>query len=141
MNFDSPEYGYSVLSKVFSSGEIEIRDHNKLKSADEEDCFDRSRKMRDRGILVLAYLDKYSLAANIQYFPDGKIYFKIDHDQRLLVDSYFKPGNVNDSVYDYFLFILNKIMADVISTTDHCHRFNYDKSWIELDKKLSKIIA
>lgn len=140
MNFDSPEYGYSILSKVFTAKQIEIRDHAKLKSAEEEDCFDRKKKMKDRGITVLAYSTKYSLASNIQYFPNGQIYFKIEHDQRTLVDSYWKPGDVTAAVYDYFLFILTKIKENIVSTTEHTRNFNYDRKWVSLDKKLAQII-
>jgi len=141
MNFNSPEYGYDILSKVFSTKQIEIRDYSKLSRAEEEDCFDRSKKMKDRGIIVLAYSTKYDISANIQYPPNnGQIHFKVDLNQRTLVNSYWKSEDINDSVYDYFLFLIKKIKQDLMSTSDHLNRFNYDRSWISLDKKLSILI-
>lgn len=125
MNFDSPKYGRSALKKIFSN-KIEIRDYSKIES-----CKD---KYPYWGICVLAYSTSYDIAAKIHYLPSNKIWFQIEMEDKEILSSYWESKDVNDSVYEYYLFIINKIKKDKDETREHSNKFD-SKSWISWNVK------
>lgn len=125
----SPEYGEKLLSNLFK--DIEVRDYSKIKNCE--------HKYPDWGITVMAYSDYKDVYARIHYLPSNEIVFNIEVDQETCMNSRWKNDDVNDSVYEYFLFIMNKILKDIEETSQHIDKFK-SKYWIERQKKIDTII-
>lgn len=134
----SPEYGKEVLSSIFKNG-IEIRDYSKI-----EHCKD---KYNEWGIMVLAYSDPHEdLYARISYLPSNEIVFNIEMNQITWMQSKWKNEDVDDSVYDYFVYIIGKIIFDFEEyqkrngeTLSNIRKFE-SKYWLERQKKINELI-
>ena len=94
----TPEYAKEILLTFFREEEIEIRDYSKVKG------FEYMSPLC--GISVLAYRYPYSVI--IQYLTSD-VRFKIEVNDNLYLDNTWKKDETNKDVYDFFLFILNKI--------------------------------
>lgn len=134
----SPEYGKEILSTIFKT-EVEIRDHSKI-----EHCKD---KYPVWGIMVMGYSDPHKdMYARIKYLPSNEIIFNIEMDQNTYMESKWKNEDVDDSTYDYFVYIIKKIMFDLEEyrkrkgdTYSDIRKFE-SKYWIERQKKINDII-
>lgn len=150
MDITSPKYGHSIMRKFFGK-KASLSDYSQLNN-----CL---YMYPSNGIVSLGYEDKYQLSAWISYLPHpsltnqyqkmtipieinhltDRISFRIEVDQRELLHSIWKVDDVDESTYDYFLEILNKISRDIKETSNHIISFN-TKGWIKRNKQLSLII-
>lgn len=130
MNYLSPEYGQMVLSK-FPLDPI-IRDHSKI-----EHC---KGMWETHGIMVLGYSsDHRDMNVRIMYLPSNRVAFEIEMFEGTIIHSVWKDEEVDETTYEYFSFIVEKIFRDIDETKEHLAKFK-SKYWVERNKKLSQII-
>lgn len=129
-NLLSPEYGKQALSKIFK--DVIIRDYSKI-----DHCKD---KYPIWGVTVLAYSERHrDLNARIQYLPSNKITFEIEMYEGTRLKLQVKHEEMDVSIYDYFIFTLNKMMNDIDDINKHLSKLQ-SLDWLKLQLKLSKII-
>lgn len=139
MDYKSPEFGASVLKRLFTDKQVEIRDYSKITH-----CLDNYKSW---GITVLAYDGTNGLS--IRYIPSNeigephvtkKIEFVLnDEYDSCLISSCWDVDDVDDSVYDYFVFIIDKMRKDRSELRQHMSKFS-SKSWIKRHKQLREIV-
>ena len=127
MNIRTPEYAKQVLMGFFKEDEVEIRDYNKV-------C---DGKYKERGISVLAYSDPWG--AWINFKPNNTIEFIIELDSNGILQSNWKIDDVDDSVYEYYMFIINMRRNFAKEFGSHISKFS-SQDWIERHKKLSQCL-
>ena len=130
MSYTSPEYGKSLLSKLFEG--VIVRDYSKI-----EHC---KEKYPIWGICVLGYSSWHNdLNARIHYLPSNKINFEIEISDSRILSSTWKNEEVDDSVYEYFIFIIEGIMNNLKGLRLDILKFQ-SKDWIERQQKLTAIL-
>ena len=127
MNIRTPQYAKEVLKRFFKE-KISIRDYSKI-------C---DGKYPERGISVLAYDDPYG--AWINFLPNNKVEFLIELNSESILHSYWKIEDVDESVYEYFIFILNMRRNFSKEFGSHLQKFN-SQDWIERHKKLTECLS
>jgi hypothetical protein len=136
--YTSPEYGKEILSTVFTT-EIVIRDYSKI-----EHCKDKYPMW---GITVMGYSGTHKdLYARIHYLPSNEVVFNIEMDQNTWMESKWKNEDVDDSTYDYFGYIVKKVMLDFEvyqkrkkETYSDIKKFD-SKYWLERQNKINSLI-
>lgn len=125
MEFYTPEYARDLLKPTFK--DISINNYYKLCKGD---------YAKDRGVSVLAYRDPHNVSIS---FLEGGVKFFFEAEERTIVRSFWKYEDVNESTYEYFLFIIRKHIKDRNDTKQYASDFD-SKHWINRDKKLSDIL-
>ena len=144
----TPEYGYNYI-KSFCD-DIEIRDYSKTTC-----CLN---KYPTSGIMVLGYDTDYNISYSIKYLPPritsdltneqisvvnhvtDRLTFSIEIEgHELILRSTWDVSEVDESTYEYYLFLLNKVRNDIKETRSHARTFG-SKSWIKRNKQLNAII-
>lgn len=123
---NTPEYGYKVLSKF---DKVLKRDYNKILNG---------QYAKERGVSLLIYVDIHNLNIWIDYL-ENKIHFQIELEQNTILSSWWNINDVNESVMDYFEFIVSDIITDLDKRSKNLYSFDIERKWISIDKKIDKI--
>lgn len=150
MDFTSSKYGHSIMRKIFGKN-VSLRDYSQISH-----CL---HLYPEYGIMSLGYMDKYDLSVHIAYLPHpsltpqyqnitipieinhitDRIDFRIEVDEKEILHSIWKVEDVDESTYDYFLEIINKIITDIEETRNHVRIFS-SKKWIKRNRQLTSVI-
>lgn len=140
MKINTPEYAKNFLCKFFKKNQIAIRDYSKVLNGEHW----------ERGISVLAYDVEHSIGAWIDFTaPLGvvlsdislanKIRFKIEENEKIILDTTWNIQDVDESVYEYFIFILTEKLRILREFYSHINKFK-SKDWVKRNQQLSKLI-
>ena len=89
----------------------------------------------ERGFSVLAYDDPYNV--KISYLK-STIVFTLEVEDRDILFSTWDISEVDESTYEYFMYIINRIKEQRKEVSDHVKSFR-SKDWIKRNKQLSQL--
>ena len=126
MNLLEPEYAKNAMSTIFK--EVIVKDYSPY-----PDLYQRW------GISVLGYSFKHSLTARISYMSINKVKFLLEIGGFEVMNSVWTHEDITETTYSYFVDIIENTMSSIDELKYDIHRFK-EKKWIELEKKLNKIL-
>lgn len=130
MNLLDPKYIRNLLNSRYPFKAI-IRDYSKIEGLED--------KYPIWGISVLGFYDKMDIAAKICVLPSNQISFYIEVEQHTLLNCTYNNDDVDESVYEYYMFIIDKIISSKTEISDHMSKFS-SKYWIKRNKLLSNFV-
>jgi hypothetical protein len=128
MNLIDPKYIKDILDIKFPEFKAEIRDYSKIKGLE--------YRYESWGICVLGFYSEFNIAINIEYLPSNKVNFKIEVEQNTIMYSTWDNNDIDESVYEFYIYIIEKIISNRRELDENIRRFG-SKHWINRNKQLS----
>jgi hypothetical protein len=130
MNLLDPKYIKSFLNSKYPFKAV-IRDYSKIKGLED--------KYPIWGICVLGFYYEKDISVRISVLPSNQINFYIEVEQNTLLDCTYSNDDIDESVYEYYMFIIDKIISTKAEISDHMRKFS-SKYWVKRNKLLSNFV-